>query len=593
MKRIQFRLTAYTDPAGKWNNDAPNKGNEDNLFVDADLGNAMQGEFEADKVVALSEKGMLMVVADGMGGMNAGEVASKIAIDTVERCFASENISKVEIKTAKAREAFMEKVVEEADTAIKTFAKKNKECEGMGSTLILAWLCHGQLSVTWCGDSRAYLFRGPSGLRQVSKDHSYVQEQVDAGILTPDQAFDSPYGNIITRSLGDPEKKAVADSLTFPVYKGDILMLCSDGLSGVLRDREMSEIMAQNRSSMRACREALWQAAENADWYDNVTAILCEITEGETCPPEEMEYKVFQEPVSKTDIPGNGAAQPSVISFKVRKRTLRRVAAIVAAIVVVLALGWFVKAKFLAGDAAQERWRSELEGVRKLASENGLTFYCDSVSKVLQSDGLDSLWVADLKDAVAMQVVALERLDRIRRDAGTGFSDFLGKLMDSVRNTAFNGDDAVSQAEQFKDFLDVLCQEMDVFYDEKALNDRQKEGLNGLKDALWKCKTLEELDQKRRDWENFRDGFSSGTSKKKDKKVLVDSLANLRVLPSEEKKPLLGGKGSSSSGNGDGQATDKLVRVPESEEPGKPVLRQTNAPVNGDTLISDTVNNKE
>ncbi len=593
MKRIQFRLTAYTDPAGKWNNDAPNKGNEDNLFVDADLGNAMQGEFEADKVVALSEKGMLMVVADGMGGMNAGEVASKIAIDTVERCFASENISKVEIKTAKAREAFMEKVVEEADTAIKTFAKKNKECEGMGSTLILAWLCHGQLSVTWCGDSRAYLFRGPSGLRQVSKDHSYVQEQVDAGILTPDQAFDSPYGNIITRSLGDPEKKAVADSLTFPVYKGDILMLCSDGLSGVLRDREMSEIMAQNRSSMRACREALWQAAENADWYDNVTAILCEITEGETCPPEEMEYKVFQEPVSKTDIPGNGAAQPSVISFKVRKRTLRRVAAIVAAIVVVLALGWFVKAKFLAGDAAQERWRSELEGVRKLASENGLTFYCDSVSKVLQSDGLDSLWVADLKDAVAMQVVALERLDRIRRDAGTGFSDFLGKLMDSVRNTAFNGDDAVSQAEQFKAFLDVLCHEIDVFYDEQPLNDRQKEELNGLKEALWKCKTTEELAQKRNDWADFRDGIVPGTGKKEGRKVLVDSLANLRVLPSEEKKPLLGGKGSSSSGNGDGQATDKLVRVSESEESGKPVLRQTNAPVNGDTLISDTVNNKE
>lgn len=593
MKRIQFRLTAYTDPAGKWNNDAPNKGNEDNLFVDADLGNATQGEFEADKVVALSEKGMLMVVADGMGGMNAGEVASKIAIDTVERCFASENISKAEIKTAKAREAFMEKVVEESDTAIKTFAKKNKECEGMGSTLILAWLCHGQLSVTWCGDSRAYLFRGPSGLRQVSKDHSYVQEQVDAGILTPDQAFDSPYGNIITRSLGDPEKKAVADSLTFPVYKGDILMLCSDGLSGVLRDREMSEIMAQNRSSMRACREALWQAAENADWYDNVTAILCEITEGETCPPEEMEYKVFQEPVSKTDIPGNGAAQPSVISFKVRKRTLRRVAAIVAAIVVVLALGWFVKAKFLAGDAAQERWRSELEGVRKLASENGLTFYCDSVSKVLQSDGLDSLWVADLKDAVAMQVVALERLDRIRRDAGTGFSDFLGKLMDSVRNTAFNGDDAVSQAEQFKAFLDVLCHEIDVFYDEQPLNDRQKEELNGLKEALWKCKTTEELAQKRNDWADFRDGIVPGTGKKEGRKVLVDSLANLRVLPSEEKKPLLGGKGSSSSGNGDGQATDKLVRVSESEESGKPALRQTNRAVNGDTLISDTVNNKE
>ena len=361
MKRIQFRLTAYTDPAGKWNEDAPNKGNEDNMFVDADLSNAAQGEFEADKVVALSDKGMLMVVADGMGGMNAGEVASKIAIDTVERCFSRENLSRHGLRTVKEREEYMENVVVEADSAIKAHAKANKECEGMGSTLIMAWLCQGQLSVTWCGDSRVYLFREPLGLRQVSKDHSYVQEQVDAGILTPDQAFDSPYGNIITRSLGDPEKKAQADSVTLPVYKGDILMLCSDGLSGVLRDREMSEIMARNRSSMRACREALWQAAENADWYDNVTAILCEIVEGDACPVEELEPEAG-ETVSRTGEPGSGVRQPSVVSFKVRKRTLRRLAATLAALAVLVALGWFVKAKFFAGDVA-ESCRMQLEAM--------------------------------------------------------------------------------------------------------------------------------------------------------------------------------------------------------------------------------------
>ncbi len=317
MKRIQFRLTAYTDPAGKRTEQPPLYGNEDNFFVDADLSDEEQGKFVTDEPEQLSDAGCLMVIADGMGGMNAGEIASKIAVDTVKELFAPGRLPADAVATAKSREHYMEQVVVAADTAIKTEARKNPEYEGMGSTIVMVWLCDGQASVTWCGDSRAYLFREPEGIRQVSKDHSYVQSLVDDGKITEAVAFDHPYGNIITRSLGDPEKKARADSKTIPVCKGDILLVCSDGLNGVLRDRKtyddkgnlfpgenLEDLIRANRSSMATCREALWRAAESAEWYDNVTAILCEILEGEETVSHAglAEQDSCPEPANRTDL---------------------------------------------------------------------------------------------------------------------------------------------------------------------------------------------------------------------------------------------------------------------------------------------------
>ncbi len=309
-QKIKIRLAAYTDPAGKWNESAPNKGNEDNLFVDADLSNDIQGQFLADEVQDLGEAGCLMVVADGMGGMNAGEVASAVAIETVKAGFEKSRLTASVLSSADSRARYMEGIVVDADAAIKKKSNSDKECEGMGSTLILAWLFGDTLTVTWCGDSRAYLFREPEGIRQISKDHSYVQGLVDEGKITEEEAFVHPYGNIVTRSLGDPSAKAKPDSVSLSVCRGDIILLCSDGLSGVLRDRKsydrdgallpgknLEDIIRANRSSMTACRTALWEAAEAAEWYDNVTAILCEITEG---PEASSPHKTIEsEPVRR------------------------------------------------------------------------------------------------------------------------------------------------------------------------------------------------------------------------------------------------------------------------------------------------------
>lgn len=281
MTQVKFRVAAYTDAAGRFNPEAPRNGNEDNMFVNADLG-APDGSpfFESDKEMLLTDYGCLLVVADGMGGMNAGEVASEIAVNVVKGAFSKETIPHSAMEESVGREKYLKKVVVMADEAIKSHAKAHPECEGMGSTLVMAWLYGEEASIAWLGDSRIYLFREPEGLKQISKDHSYVQDLVDQGKITEEEAFIHPYNNIITRSLGDMSKKAEADSLTRKLFKGDILLLNSDGLSGVLHDEEMGHIIRSNRETMSSCRSALWKAAETAGWHDNVTAVLCEITEG-------------------------------------------------------------------------------------------------------------------------------------------------------------------------------------------------------------------------------------------------------------------------------------------------------------------------
>lgn len=291
--RISFRLVSYTDAAGKSSPEAIRNGNEDNFYVDFDLSKATVTKDSQDEEIQLGDFGMLMVVADGMGGMNAGEVASQIAIDTIKSVFSPNSITEAIVSTVLTRQEFLEKAIKTADKNIKQDARQNSCHEGMGSTIIVAWLYGDELTISWCGDSRAYLFNEKFGIRLITQDHSYVQELVNKGLLTYDQTFDHPQNNIITRSLGDPTNEARPESKTLKVGKGDIVLICSDGLSGVLRDRKtyddkgqllpdenMEDIIRSHSSSMKSCREALWAAAERSGWYDNVTAILCKITEG-------------------------------------------------------------------------------------------------------------------------------------------------------------------------------------------------------------------------------------------------------------------------------------------------------------------------
>lgn len=294
-------MVAYTGAAGKYDPGAPMCGNEDNFYVDDDLSDDVTKHVVADEIMDMNDFGIVMAVCDGMGGMNAGEVASAIAVETIHDYFSPKNISLDIARNSKGRKAYLEKLVVEADKRIKDDSKRNRKHEGMGSTIIIAWIVDDELTLTWCGDSRAYRFNPSSGISMLSEDHSYVQDLVKKGLLTYDDTFDHPNGNIVTRSLGDPSQRAKPETREFKLYEGDIILLCSDGLNGVLRDRKtrdgegnyysgenIEDIIRANTSSMVQCKNELWEAAERADWYDNVTILLCQIVKGPAAPEQEI-----------------------------------------------------------------------------------------------------------------------------------------------------------------------------------------------------------------------------------------------------------------------------------------------------------------
>lgn len=288
---IKFQLVAYTDAAGKFTPGAYLNGNEDNFYIDDNLKDDVAISATPGEAIILSDEGMIMAVADGMGGMNAGEVASDIAVSTVKEFFTSSPITPEQASSFENRRDYLEKVIRECDKRIKEDAKRNPEHEGMGSTIIIAWIANGEATVSWLGDSRAYRYNPATGLQPLSKDHSYVQSLVDKGVITYDQAFDHPQGNIIMRSLGDTANKPKPESRNFTVSDGDLFILCSDGLSGVLRDKKgidpttgmpypegnIEDIVAENYEDVGRCRERLFQEAERGGWYDNVTVVLCKI----------------------------------------------------------------------------------------------------------------------------------------------------------------------------------------------------------------------------------------------------------------------------------------------------------------------------
>ena len=282
MNEIKFTMAARCEAAGRHYN-------EDNFQLTDNLAND-QWEFMTGKEVTLGEKGALLVVCDGMGGMNAGEIASELAVKTIKEQFASANITPQVMASHITIMQYIEQAIVACDSVIKVTGRQHKEFEGMGSTIVLVWIVNHHLYVGWCGDSRAYRFNPATGLEQLSHDHSYVQDLVDSGKLSKELAFDHPNSNIITRSLGDCRQPAQPDVKYFPLNNCDIILLCSDGLSGVLRDVEIESILSNNADSMENCRDTLWTESEENGWTDNVTIALCRIISG----AEKKESKVSE-----------------------------------------------------------------------------------------------------------------------------------------------------------------------------------------------------------------------------------------------------------------------------------------------------------
>ena len=260
MNSIKLRIAAKTDVGLVRDN------NEDNFQASSDL-SIEPMRWVNKEICSLGEKGALLVVADGMGGMNAGEVASELAIETVRNAFRPQNLTEEVMKNRFSIEKFMNSVIVDADKRIKAEAKSHPESRGMGTTIVIAWLLNGKLYVSWCGDSRAYIYNPQAGLHQISKDHSYVQSLIDKGSINKEDAFDYPESNIITRCLSDSPTKAKPESLLQPydVCDNDIILLCTDGLSGMIRDNEIEGIIRKNEHDMDMCSDVLIKAACDAE----------------------------------------------------------------------------------------------------------------------------------------------------------------------------------------------------------------------------------------------------------------------------------------------------------------------------------------
>ncbi len=219
----------------------------------------------------------LTVLADGMGGYNAGEVASGMATAFI-RSELSRWLSQAG-KTANAREVrrAMEICVDNANRSIFNSANSNPQYAGMGTTLVVG-VCHeARLMLGHIGDSRCYRLRGEE-LTQITKDHSLLQEQMDAGLITPEQAATSLNKNLVTRALG-VEDSVLLEVNEHRVDAGDLYLMCSDGLSDMVDDAGIATIL-QTADTLEQKSVALVTAANAAGGRDNISVLLFQAQEG-------------------------------------------------------------------------------------------------------------------------------------------------------------------------------------------------------------------------------------------------------------------------------------------------------------------------
>ena len=206
------------------------------------------------------DRGTLALVADGMGGHAAGEVASALAAEVVRRIYCGSSLPVPET----LRTAF-----EAANTAVIEHADAHPECRGMGTTCTAVAMVGGKLYLAHAGDSRAYLLRGDV-LTQLSEDHSLNAQLVREGVMTKEEAETSPNGNVIVKALGSrAELDPAVWSEGLPLADGDRVLLCSDGLSNLVPDREIAGVL-QRLSPTDAC-DALVERALAAGGYDNIS----------------------------------------------------------------------------------------------------------------------------------------------------------------------------------------------------------------------------------------------------------------------------------------------------------------------------------
>jgi protein phosphatase len=238
-------------------------------------------EHNEDSFVVVPED-HLYVVADGMGGHAAGEVASRIAVNAIADFIASTR-KDAEITWPYEYDTTLSVASNRLKTAIRLANQKiidtiaqRRELEGMGTTLVSILLSEGVACVGHVGDSRAYIVRDGQ-LTQLTGDHSWVNEQVKLGFLTKDDALRHPFRNVVTRALGSKEDVLV-DLIEKPLQPGDTLLLCSDGLNTMVDDPSILDSCIQSAGDPEHAAKSLIEKANEHGGEDNVTVVILSVT---------------------------------------------------------------------------------------------------------------------------------------------------------------------------------------------------------------------------------------------------------------------------------------------------------------------------
>ncbi|OLC06416.1 MAG: hypothetical protein AUH42_05765 [Gemmatimonadetes bacterium 13_1_40CM_70_11] len=311
--------------------------NED-CFLVADLTSGERSLQQAVRDHEVGERGTLLVVADGMGGAAAGELASQMATDTIfdqmQRMWGAERELTPQRFAYRLKEA-----VEVANGQIHAHAKAHPEVRGMGTTTTAAGVLVDHVYISQVGDSRAYLIRNGVAV-QLTKDQSLMQRLVEAGELTEEEAAHSERRNIILQALG-PDPKVKVDLTHQEIRRGDVLVLCSDGLSGLVKKEEIAEIVGRASDLAQAC-ERLIAMANARGGPDNITVIVARFDGDGLRSAEAQEevghqiYPLIDTETSTEPVPVYTGSRPPVPAKQTRWRLILAVLLAVAIVAGVL-----------------------------------------------------------------------------------------------------------------------------------------------------------------------------------------------------------------------------------------------------------------
>lgn len=237
----------------------------------------------------------LVILADGMGGYKAGEVASALAVTEIQH-YVAKKLKKLKrgkidpVSGFKHESILIRDEIREASSKIYNIANTDPQCKGMGTTIVVGLFHDNVLSIAHVGDSRLYCFKNNS-LQQVTKDHSIIQELVDRGICTLEEAKSSVPKNLITRAMGI-EADIDIDIVEETVVPGDIYLLCSDGLNDMVNDEEIHLTLSKYSANLAQTADELVKLANQSGGEDNISVILIRIREEFTLPESGFIQKI-------------------------------------------------------------------------------------------------------------------------------------------------------------------------------------------------------------------------------------------------------------------------------------------------------------